>query len=79
MKPDRSEYQELRKNDGVENYEVIEIYDARFEIIEHLIDSTSEQLIVYGKSNPVLEKDYQSKRKKISLLGNVLMTELRMR
>lgn len=72
MKLDRSKFQELHKNEGSENYEIIELFDNKFETTEPMLDSIGDEIVVYGKTNPLLEKDFLSRRIKISLLGNIV-------
>ena len=74
MKPqdkiDHNEFQELHKHKGSENYEVVEIFDNKFEIKDDfLVDKKNKNIVSYGYKEQKLEDKNQHLTKRISNLG----------
>lgn len=70
-KVDHSQFQELQIHKGSENYEIVEIFDKKFEVKKAELDIHNEKLVIYGKTNPVDKDKFLSDRVKISILGDI--------
>jgi len=80
-KINHNDFQELHKHQGSENYEVIEIFDEKFEIRgDILVDKQNQNIIEYGYKEQKLERSiYQTKRitslgKEIDVIDNSYKT-----
>ena len=70
-KVDHSLFQETHKHKGSKNYEILEIFDNKFEVKKIELDTHSEQAVVYGKTNPADKDKFTSNRLKTSILGDI--------
>ena len=66
------QFQELHKYTSSENYEVTTIFNMDFEIPELFLDTITNNLNIYGKTNPRIKEDAVHHRRKVDLLGNIL-------
>ncbi|SDE50221.1 hypothetical protein SAMN05421636_105300 [Pricia antarctica] len=76
MKPEKpnvahSLFQETHKHAGSENYEIVEIFDKKFEVKKIELDTHSKQAVIYGKTNPTDKEKFISNRVKTSILGDI--------
>ncbi|MEE9350070.1 MAG: hypothetical protein V3U80_08490, partial [Flavobacteriaceae bacterium] len=68
----RNEFIELHKHKGSENYEVVELFENKFEMVApFLIDKEKKDLVIYGFQEEKLRKQNTLKTKRISNLGKI--------
>ncbi|MCF6349275.1 MAG: hypothetical protein L3J20_13440 [Flavobacteriaceae bacterium] len=72
-KIDHSEFKELHKHKGSENYEVIELINKKNNVGQYiLVDKVKQGLIVSGYKKDILNETKVTFLKRISILGNEL-------
>lgn len=73
QKISHTEFKELHKHKGSENYEVVELIDKKINVGQHiLVDKVKQNLIVSGYKKDILNETKMTFLKRISILGNEL-------
>ncbi|SHG57279.1 hypothetical protein SAMN05443144_13515 [Fodinibius roseus] len=65
-------YEELHTHPGSDNYEILTVLPTEYEIVQASLNKEEGQLIVGGKTNPIKEKERETKRLKISVIGTIM-------
>lgn len=72
MKSEFKDYRQLDQHEGTSNYNIEILFGRDFKVFQPLLNIEKGELNVYGRTNPIDEKDKTSQRLKISQSGDIL-------